>query len=121
MSWNKPTDGTIRGTGITMMNRITAILRRIGPRDTYHLGTGLILLGLAAITLSGMNPYFAIGYWQLQLQVVCVGGLLILAGAYALPATSRKWQAAKLLIAAAAIHWMFILPIVRYWDRWDNF
>ncbi len=103
------------------MQQIASMIHRIGPRDDYQYGAGVIALGLAAFVLSGLNPYPTLGYWQTQFQLVCFAGLLLLTGAYALPATSRRWYGVKLLIASAAIHWMFILPIARYWGRWDNF
>ena len=107
--------------GSTIVQQIASLLHRIGPRDDYQYGAGVIALGLAAFVMSGLNPIYAFAFWQMQLQLVCFAGLLVLTGAYALPAASRRWYMVKLLIAAAAVHWMFILPIARYWGRWDSF
>ena len=98
-----------------------AILRKIGPRDDYRYGAGVITLGLAAYLLAAvLHPYVGgiYNWWQMRLPLICFAGLLVLFGAYALPATNRRWLACKLLIAAAVLHWMFVLP---FWLHRDIF
>ena len=99
------------------MQKIAAIVGRIGPRHDHGYGTGVICLGLAAYVLAGLHPLAGPEFWQMKLPLVCLAGLLTLVGAYALPATNRRWHALKLLIAAAAVHWMFVLPLDRYWHQ----
>ena len=104
--------------GSTIMQRIAVFLRRIGPRNDYRYGAGVIALGLAAFVLAGQHPY-RIGpfynRWETDLPLICFSGLLVIMGAYALPATNRGWYALKVLITAVAMHWMFVLPLERYW------
>lgn len=99
-----------------MLNGLTmTLLSRIGPRDDYGYGFGVIALGVAAFALAGLNPAYPIRQWEAKLLLILLSGILILIGAYALPATNRRWQALKLVIAAIAVHWALVLPLERYW------
>ena len=97
------------------MQRLTAFLQRLGPRDNWREGFGLISLGVAAYLLAGLHPYYPFSQWQLKLPLLCVAGLIVLSGAMALPSRSRGWQVLRLVVAAAAVHWAFILTLERYW------
>ena len=94
-----------------------ALLHHIGPRDTWDYGLGVIAIGIAAFAFAGMNPAYYIGGWHTKLLLILLSGILVLIGAYALPATYRRWQALKLVIAAIAVHWAFVLPLERYWHQ----
>ena len=102
---------------VVIMRRIMATCSQIGPRDDFRYGAGLICLGLSAYLLAGLHPYNGLPYWQLKLPLICFAGLLILTGTYALPTTRRRWFGVKILIAAAAVHWMFVLPLERFWSQ----
>lgn len=101
-----------------MKQRLTEAIRKIGPRDDWRYGAGVIILGWAAFVLAWLYPYpyvFFDTHWQTRLQLLLFSGLVVIMGSYALPAANRRWYALKLLIAAAAVHWMFLIPLERYW------
>ena len=94
---------------------VVALLHHIGPRDDYGYGFGVIALGIAAFALAGLNPAYPIRQWEAKLLLILLSGILVLIGAYALPATSRRWYILKFTLAVAAVHWAFVLPLERYW------